>query len=52
MLKLVDFDVWCVKCQYLKNDETEWPCNKCLTATVNEDSHKPIEFEEKAGKKS
>lgn len=51
MLKLVDFDVWCKKCVHFKEKETDYPCNKCLTATVNEDSHVPIEYEEKVGKK-
>ena len=47
MKKLVDFDIYCVKCKYKKVSQHEEPCNTCLANPVNEDSHKPVMFEEK-----
>ena len=47
MKKLVDFDIYCVKCKHKKVSQHEEPCNTCLTSPVNEDSHKPVLYEEK-----
>lgn len=47
MQKLVEFHEYCWKCQHFEKDETEEPCNHCLTCTTNEDSHKPVDFKEK-----
>ena len=46
-LKEVYFDVYCPKCKHYGKDESEDPCWDCLTEGINEDSHKPVYFEEK-----
>ena len=46
MLKLVDYNLYCSKCKHKDNKESEDPCYECLTIPVNEDSHKPRQFEE------
>lgn len=46
-MKLVEFENWCPKCKHINVEETEEPCNECLTYPSAEDSHKPIKFEEK-----
>ena len=45
-LKLVMFDCWCPTCKFKNTLETEEPCNECLTYPANEDSTKPIKWEE------
>lgn len=45
--KEVYFDQWCPKCKHQAVDETKDPCNECLDYSWNEDSHKPVNFEEK-----
>lgn len=49
--KEVFFDQYCPKCEFFKLKQSEEPCNECLTAFSNEDSHKPVKFKEKAKKK-
>lgn len=44
--KEVRFDLWCPKCKYSGNKETEDPCCDCLDEPMNENSHKPFYFEE------
>ena len=44
--KIVNFEEYCAKCKHNGTVEYEEPCNSCLTATTNTDSHKPINFEE------
>lgn len=44
--KFVDFDKYCTLCKYSTTEETEDPCNECLTNPSNIDSHKPINFKE------
>lgn len=44
--KEVFFDVYCPQCKYKDVEEIEDPCNECLTYPANENSHKPIKFEE------
>lgn len=46
MKKLVEFDIYYVKCKYKRVSQSEEPCNTCLANPVNEDSHKPILWEE------
>ncbi len=43
--KFVAFTYWCPRCKHRKTDETEDPCNECLTSPVNQNSRKPIRFE-------
>lgn len=45
--KEVFFDMYCCECKYEKVDEVEDPCNECLCYPANENSHKPVKFEEK-----
>lgn len=44
--KEVYFSDYCKKCIHAKDEETEEPCNSCLTHGWNENSHKPIKFKE------
>ena len=41
----VRFDLWCSKCAYKDNKETEAPCDHCLEEAFNEDSSKPVNYE-------
>lgn len=45
--KFVDFHKYCELCKYEKVDESEDPCDECLTYPVNTESLKPVRFEEK-----
>lgn len=46
-MKEVYFDQYCQTCEHKDLAESEEPCNKCLTETVNLYSHKPVKWEEK-----
>lgn len=46
-LKHVDYRKYCPKCKYNDQQDYEDPCNECMDNPVNQDSHKPINFEEK-----
>lgn len=46
-IKEVRFDLYCSKCKYWEKSEADDPCWDCLDQGWNEDSHKPIRFEEK-----
>lgn len=45
--KIVLFNYYCSKCKYEQVDETEDPCNECLTNPTNWDSRTPVKFEKK-----
>ena len=45
--KEVRFDLYCNKCKHWEKSEAEDPCWDCLDQGWNDDSHKPIRFEEK-----
>lgn len=47
MDKEVYFNQYCKVCSYEKLSEDLDPCDECLNTPVNEDSHKPVYFEEK-----
>lgn len=47
--KFVDFEKYCARCIYRARCESEDPCDECLSYPVNENSTKPVYFEE--GKK-
>ena len=49
--KIVDYYKYCKTCKHKNKAENEDPCWDCLTIPVNEDSHKPINYEEKKSKK-
>ena len=46
--KEVYFDQYCHKCKHNKKPEEEEPCATCLESGSNENSHKPVMFEERA----
>ena len=45
--KEVDFFEYCPKCKYQTNTDSEYPCDDCLTESVNLYSKKPVFFREK-----
>ncbi len=45
--KVVEFDVYCKKCEHYNKSESEDPCWDCLANPVNTYSHKPKFFKEK-----
>ena len=45
--KEVRYDIYCKECKHLDKREYEDPCYDCMTQNWNEDSHKPIFFEER-----
>lgn len=47
MEKEVYFGDYCKTCKHEKVSEQDDPCYDCLNNPVNEDSHKPIRWEEK-----
>lgn len=49
--KEVRFDMYCKECKHYNKSEAEDPCFDCLDQGWNEDSHKPIMFEEQDQKK-
>lgn len=42
--KEVFFGDYCPSCKFYDTDETDDPCNECLTCPSNEDSHKPVKY--------
>ena len=50
MEKLVDYYTYCKECVHYKGKETDDPCDECLRFPVNEDTHKPVNFEPKEAK--
>lgn len=46
MEKFVDYATYCSLCKHKDVDHAKDPCNECLTYPVNEDSRKPIKYEE------
>lgn len=44
--KEVLFNEYCPKCKHYEKSESEDPCWDCLDQGWNENSHKPINFEE------
>lgn len=45
--KEVRFDLYCPRCKHYEKSESEDPCWDCLEQGWNENSHKPINWEEK-----
>ena len=45
--KEVDFHKYCETCEHKGLKEHEDPCDECLQNTVNEYSHKPVNWKEK-----
>lgn len=46
MTKEVFFDQYCSKCKNFGTPEGDDPCDECLENPSNDDSHKPVNFEE------
>lgn len=44
--KEVYFEKYCRTCKWISKPEIEDPCNECLSNPSNEDSHKPVNYEE------
>ena len=49
-MKIVEYDEYCHTCKNFLKEENEEPCWTCLDNPVNEDSHKPTEYEPKDSK--
>ena len=49
MYKVVDFGRYCWQCKNFSKSEDEEPCYDCMAHPLNEDSHKPIHFDESQG---
>ena len=45
--KEVYFDQYCSTCKHKNLSEDKDPCHECLNNPSNEDSHKPVNWEEK-----
>ena len=45
--KEVYFWEYCKTCKYADTVETDDPCNECLNNPSNENSHKPVRWEDK-----
>lgn len=48
--KIVDFYLYCPKCEHYSKAENEDPCWECLDTPTNTYSHKPVYFKEKETK--
>lgn len=46
-MKEVDYSKYCKMCKNRDLKENEEPCWECLTNPVNEDTHRPVMFEER-----
>lgn len=47
--KIVEFEKWCNKCVHYEKNENEEPCDDCLEHSTNEDSRKPVKFQNRKG---
>lgn len=47
-MKEVYFSNYCEMCKNYKTDETDDPCDECLTAPARPNSHRPLNFKEKS----
>lgn len=45
--KEVYFNQYCSTCKHKNLSEDKDPCHECLNTPSNEDSHKPVNWEEK-----
>lgn len=45
--KEVYFHEYCKTCRYKKVEDTEAPCDECLSEPLNWNSHKPVKYEKK-----
>lgn len=42
----VDFEEYCKTCKYKQVAEVKDPCNECLDQCWNEETRKPVKYEE------
>ena len=45
--KEVYFDQYCKTCKNVNSKATDEPCNNCLSNPMNNNSHKPVNWEKK-----
>lgn len=45
--KEVYFHEYCKKCKHEKKEETEEPCDECLSEPLNLDTHCPVRYDKK-----
>lgn len=45
-MKIIEYDAWCPKCKYYEIPEAEDPCNECLNTPAQDESHKPIKYDD------
>lgn len=52
MTHIVEYEGWCQKCKFFKQDEDDYPCNECLAEPIKEDGRRPVHYtEDKAVKR-
>lgn len=44
---IVEFDKYCSTCKHKDLEEEKDPCNECLNEPFNEDSRRPVNYDEK-----
>lgn len=47
-MKEVYFSNYCERCKHFKTKEIDDPCDECLSAPGRPNSHRPLNFKEKA----
>lgn len=45
--KIVEYWKFCEHCKYWDTKANDEPCEECLSNPVNDNSHKPVKWEEK-----
>lgn len=45
--KEVYFHEYCKKCKHEKLEDTETPCDECLSESLNWNTHRPVKYEKK-----
>lgn len=45
--KEVYYHEYCKKCKHRDVDNTEMPCDECLSEPLNWNTHRPVKYEEK-----
>lgn len=46
MIHIVDFEQYCPKCKHKDLPEEKDPCHECLNEPVNDDSRRPLKWED------
>jgi hypothetical protein len=45
-MHLVEFDMYCPSCKYVKVKQEDEPCNTCLNVAARNETRKPEKWEE------